>query len=152
MPGMKTYYSLSEGQRQPAKRRSWRWWLLPLVMAVAGSGCTRKAMVAADVNPAGAYTLVSVDGKQVPCEVEHQGHSLRVSSGSFDIDAGGTCTSKVVFAPPSGKEVTRVVKATYTQQGAKLTMRWERAGMTGGTVESNTFTMNNEGMLFQYRK
>jgi hypothetical protein len=31
-------------------------------------------------------------------------------------------------------------------------MQWEGAGTTVGTVEGNDFTMNNEGMVFVYRK
>ena len=42
--------------------------------------------------------------------------------------------------------------ASYTRQGSKLTMKWEGAGMTTGTAEGDTFTMNNEGMVFAYRK
>jgi hypothetical protein len=53
---------------------------------------------------------------------------------------------------PPGGDVNRVVKATYTRENSKLTMRWEGAGTTTGTVEGDTFTMNNEGMIFAYRK
>jgi hypothetical protein len=31
-------------------------------------------------------------------------------------------------------------------------MRWAGAGMTTGTLEGDTFTMNNEGMSFSYHK
>jgi len=31
-------------------------------------------------------------------------------------------------------------------------MNWQGAGTTIGTVEGDTFTMNNEGMVFAYRK
>ena len=31
-------------------------------------------------------------------------------------------------------------------------MKWQGAGLTTGTVEGNTFTMDNEGMLFVYKK
>jgi hypothetical protein len=58
----------------------------------------------------------------------------------------------MVFVPPSGQEVTREVSATYTRQGATLTMQWQGAGRTTGTLTDNTFTMDNEGMLFVYRK
>jgi hypothetical protein len=44
------------------------------------------------------------------------------------------------------------VKATYTREGNKLTMKWQSGGMTIGTVEGDTFTMSNEGMVFVYRK
>ena len=31
-------------------------------------------------------------------------------------------------------------------------MQWQGAGMTTGTVEGNTFTMENEGMVFVYQR
>jgi hypothetical protein len=40
----------------------------------------------------------------------------------------------------------------YTKKGSKLIMQWKGAGTTTGTIECSTFTMNNEGMLFVYRK
>lgn len=116
------------------------------------AGCAPKAKVAGGGNPAGVYSLVSVDGKPVPASVSHEGASLQVRSGTFTFNADGTCSTKTVFVPPSGSEVAREVSATYTRQGSKLTMRWEGAGTTAGTVEGDTFTMNNEGMVFVYRK
>jgi hypothetical protein len=121
-------------------------------MVAGAAGCKPPAEVAADVNPAGTYALVSVDGKAVPCTVEHDGHALTIKSGSFMIGADGACSSQVVFSPPSGGEATREVKATYTREGPKLTMKWEGAGMTVGTVAGDTFSMNNEGMIFAYRR
>jgi len=34
---------------------------------------------------------------------------------------------------------------TVKREGAKLTMKWEGAGITMGSMEGNTFTMDNEG-------
>ena len=93
-----------------------------------------------------------VDGKKVPAIVSHEGNHLPVRSGSFTISPDGKCTSKLTFVPPSGAESTMEVKATSTREGPKLKMQWEGAGMTTGTVEGNTFTMENEGMVFVYRK
>ena len=121
-------------------------------MVMAWAGCKQHAKVAADSNPVGTYALVSVDGNQVPCTVQHQGHALAVKSGVFIINSDGTCSSRVVFSPPSGGDSTREVKATYTRQGSKLTMKWEGAGMTTGTSKGDSFTMNNEGIIFAYRK
>lgn len=125
---------------------------MPLLVAAALTGCKPPSNATADANPIGNYVLVSVNGNNVPCDTEHDGTKLTVKSGSFTIAADGTCSCTTVFVPPSGKEVNREVKATYTQEGAKLTMKWQRAGMTVGTVEGDKFTMNNEGMLFAYRK
>ncbi len=126
--------------------------LLPLCLFLACAGCNKEPKASADINPVGTYALVSVDGKKVPCAIEHEGHSVNVKSGSFIINADGTCSSRMVFSPGSGADATREVKATYTRQGSQLTMRWEGAGMTTGTVEGDTFTMNNEGMVLAYRK
>jgi len=101
----------------------------------------------------GAYTLVSVSGNKVPCTVQHEGAALGVKSGTFIFNADGTCSSKVSFTPPSGVEAVREVKATYIRQGpGAFTMQWEGAGMTDGTLAGDTFTMNNEGMIFVYQK
>jgi hypothetical protein len=109
-------------------------------------------MVADGYDPTGVYTLVTVNGTNVPVTVPHSGSTLQVNSGTFTINADGTCSSKVTFVPPSGTSATREVKATYTRAGPKLTMRWERAGTTTGTLGTNTFTMNNEGMILGYRR
>ncbi len=100
----------------------------------------------------GVYSLVSVDGKKVPGTISHGGHTLEVRSGTFTIARDGNCTSKLTFVPPSGVESTMEVKATSTREGAKLKMQWVGAGITTGKIEGNTFTMENEGMVFTYKK
>lgn len=114
--------------------------------------CKPKAHVAQNVDPAGVYALVSVNGSAVPASVSHDGTALQVRAGTFTINADGTCSTKTVFVPPSGQEATRDVSATYTTAGSKLTMKWQGAGMTTGIIEGNTFTMDNEGMVFIYRR
>ena len=116
------------------------------------SACKPEAKVAEGGDFAGVYALVSVNGNPVPASVSHEGATLQVRSGTFTIKADATCSTKTVFVPPSGSEATREVSATYTQEGSKLTMRWKGAGTTTGTIQGNTFTMNNEGMVFVYRK
>lgn len=126
--------------------------LLPLLLVLAWAGCKPHANDAADTNPVGTYALVSADGKKVPCNVEHDGHTIAVKSGSFIINADGTCSSKMEFSLPSGPQSTREVKAKYTRDGTRLDMLWEGAGRTTGTIEGGTFTMNNAGMVLVYRK
>jgi len=121
-------------------------------MAMVCAGCKQGAEVAASVNPVGTYTLVSVDGKQIPCALTHEGVTPTIKSGVFTINADGTCSSIIDLSLPSGGDVSREVKATYTRQGSVLTMKWEGAGITTGTVEDRTFTMNNEGIVFAYRR
>lgn len=103
----------------------------------------------AAVEPFGTYALVSVDGKKVPCTVTHEGQAMTIQSGSFIVNRDGTCLSKIALG---GEDSTPEVKATFKQEGATLTMQWEGAGTTTGTLDGNTFKMTNEGMALVYRK
>lgn len=129
-----------------------------LLMALGLTGCkdSTPARPSADsggtAQIAGEYALVSVDGKPVPCVVSHEGADVNMKSGVFTITADGTCRSVSTFSVASYPDVHRVVDATYTRAGTELTMRWKGAGMTTGAVKGDTFTMNNEGMIFIYRK
>jgi hypothetical protein len=116
------------------------------------TGCKNESSATADINPAGDYALVSVDGKTVPCSLSHEGVAMIVKSGTFTFNSDGTCRSLSTFSVPPHPDVHREVKATYTRQGAELTMRWQGAGMTKGRLNGHEFTMNNEGMIFSYRK
>ena len=126
--------------------------LLSLLTLLAMTGCKQELAPAAAREPIGVYNLVSVDGKKVPCSVTHEGVALTVKSGSFTLNADGTGRSLSTFAVPPNPDVRRDVKATYTRQGPELTLRWAGAGMTKGNLDGDTFTMNNEGMIFIYRK
>jgi hypothetical protein len=126
--------------------------LMAALLMPAWTGCKPETHVTADINPAGVYTLVSVDGKSLPCNLAHEGAAMTIKSGVFTINADGSCRSQITFSVPSRGDMSREVKATYTRQGAELTMQWEGAGMTTGNINGNTFTMTNEGMVFSYRK
>lgn len=127
-----------------------------VVAAIAATlfatACRTQPSAGPSLEAVGEYALVAVDGHEVPATVHHEGATLEVRSGAFRIAPDGTCASKTVFIAPNGVEVTREVDATYTQQGSTLTMRWKGAGTTVGTVDGIMFTMDNEGMLFVYRK
>jgi hypothetical protein len=118
----------------------------------SSSGTSSAGAGRTEPNPVGTYALESVDGKALPCTLQHEGQSPTIKSGTFVINADGTCSSKVNFSLPTGGDNSREVKATFKRDGAKLTMKWEGAGTTTGMVESNTFTLNNEGMTFTFRK
>ena len=129
--------------------------VLLAVLLLAGfllSACKQESKTAAGGDITGVYTLVSVNDNKVPASVSHDGANLQVRSGSFTINADGTCGTKTTFVPPNGAEATRDVSATYAKEGSNLTMKWQGAGMTTATIESGTLTMNNEGMLLVYKK
>jgi hypothetical protein len=155
---MKSNQNELNGERRRTASRLLQLFVLLVFIVVAGAGCKQNAKVAADpkevkvaadISPVGTYALVSIDGNKVPCTLQHEGHTMAIDSGAFIINPDGTCSSKMVL---SGRDSAIEVKASYTRQDSKLTMHWQGAGMTTATVEGDSFTMNNEGMVFAYRK
>lgn len=103
-------------------------------------------------NVIGTYSLATVDGKKVPCTISHQGSSIQIASGSFQIRPDGGCNSRIQFVSPSGKPAEKEVAANWTQDGKSLNFQWKGAGKTIGAIEGDTFTMKNEGMVFAYQR
>jgi hypothetical protein len=126
--------------------------LLAACLLLMLTGCQHKAVVQSAPDLAGTYALASVDGQPVPCVVTHENTTMTVQSGAFTITADGHCTSRMTVTVGSQKDMTIVREASCRQNGAELVMRWKGMGMTKGTVAANDFTMNNEGMVFVYRK
>lgn len=120
--------------------------------ALLFTACQHRTNSTDNQDLAGVYPLVSVNGKTLPAQISHGNANLEVRAGSFTFNADGTCGTSTVFVPPSGKEVKREVSASYTREGGQIKMKWKGAGRTTGVLEGQTFTMNNEGMLFVYRK
>ena len=105
-----------------------------------------------DENIVGVYNLIKVNGSKLPATISHGNVQRKVYSGTFTINADRTCISKIIFGPPSGEKNTRKVEATYTKKGSTLKMKWKGAGWTKGTIKGDAFKMNNEGMIFAYKK
>jgi len=137
---------------QPTQRQYSPWAPLLVCIGIALAGCGQAPKTAQQETVTGTYALVAVDGNKPPCTLQHQGNSVKIKSGAFTIKADGTCSSRIVFSLPSGEESSKEVSATYTQEGTKLNMQWQGAGKTVGTIEGDNFTMNNEGIVFAYRK
>ncbi len=148
---MKTKQSANDFNRENYTARIVAVSLLAILLLPALTGCKNKTVVTGP-DPVGVYTLVSVDGKTLPCTLTHAGTTMNIQSGSFTITAEGKCTSSINLSMGSNQNLTKITQATFTQSGAELTMNWERAGTTRGSVADDTFTMNNEGMIFAYRK
>ena len=125
---------------------------LAVGMVLVMVGCKPARVASHQAVPAGVYTLVSVDGSPVPAKVTHGGHAMEVRSGALTFEAGNACATRTAFALTGGKEIVREVQATYTRSGAHLKMKWKGAGTTTGTLEGETFTLENEGMKFVYRR
>lgn len=149
------FISVEPSENNGVRRRSiWHLLMLcamALLLVPLWVGCKQPIGAASDINPVGTYQLVKVGGKELPCAVAHEGAPV-VKSGVFSINPDATCSSKILFSVASHADELREVKATYTRIGARLTMKWEGAGVTIGSVAGDTFTMDNEGIIFEYRR
>lgn len=139
------------GKHHRTVQHNLQWFFLCLLMALGWVGCKQDAKVADDINPTGTYALVTINGNTLPYTIKSEGGVI-AKSGSFTINADGTCSSKIILSRPAGDDATMEVKATYTLKGSTLTMKWQGAGTTTGTIEENKFSMVNEGVTFAYRK
>jgi hypothetical protein len=126
--------------------------LLPACKQEAGTPGKQTASAPAKSDHVGTYVLATINGKNLPCTPPHEGGAPEVQSGSITLNADGTHSSITTFKVPSGQVGNREVSGTYTREGARFTLQWKGAGTTTATIEGNTFTMNNEGMLMAYRK
>jgi hypothetical protein len=152
MPCMKSMHPRSSQTGRVVALRVLGCLLLLLVAFLLLPGCERGANPPGGPSISGTYVLVTVDGNKLPYTVAHEGGAPKVLSGTFTIANDGTCKSKIEFVLPSGAASTREVSGTFTREGPTLQMRWTGAGTTVGTLKGDNFSMNNEGIVFAYRK
>ena len=103
-------------------------------------------------SPAGVYKLMSVDGKNVPCAINHDGRKMDVQSGHFTITTNSRITSVMTISVGDRRDIRVERTATYTAKSGALTMKWQNAGTTKGQIVGQTFTMTNEGIAYVYQK
>ena len=129
---------------------------LGLLLALALCALARGRAQTTDrpaVNPAGEYQLASVDGKSLPCTIDHGGTPMIIQSGRFTITTTNhQCLSVMTVSVGDRKDIRIETRATYTLDGSDLTMKWQNAGTTRGRVAGQTFTMTNEGRAFVFKK
>jgi len=126
--------------------------LLPACKQRAGSADKQVTIALARSDYVGTCNLVSINGAKLPCTPPHEGGAPEVQSGAITLKADGSLNTTTAFKVPSGKVVNREVSGTYMRDGSKFEMQWTGAGRTTAILEGSTFTMNNEGMMFAYRK
>lgn len=126
--------------------------LVVSALALLAVGCQQQPKSSTPPDATGTYTLATVGGQKLPCTPPHQGGAPEVRAGSITLQADGTFTSTMTYAGPGGQAGSRDFSGTYTRQGSSFKLQWKGAGTTTATLDGNIFTMNNEGLLFAYRK
>ena len=121
--------------------------------ATQGSGGRAAAQEPASADLAGTYNLVTVDGHELPYAITHEGTpGPTVVGGSLTLNKDATFVASFSFGGPNGETMKRDLKGTYVKDGADLDLAWEGAGHTKVTVDGKKLTMNNEGILWAFKK
>jgi hypothetical protein len=128
--------------------------LLPVVLSLGlGLGACKPPVTAAKTkDPAGTYTLLSIDGNKLPWTPPHEGGAPEVRSSTFTLNADGTFNSTMSYGMPSGVSSSRKFSGTYARTGDRLDFQWNGAGRTSAAYEGDSFTMTNEGVAFAYTR
>ena len=102
---------------------------------------------------AGTYTLATVDGHAVPYAPMHGGQQApEVAGGSLTLNTDGTFSSEMRFTNPEIRVMGGSSKGNFVLERDEYVLSWEGAGKTLVQIDGDTLTMNNEGMLFVYKK
>jgi len=121
---------------------------LSLAVALALAACGGEAD-----DPTGTYDMVSIDGNALPYAPTHQGQKgPEIVSGSLTLNADGTFAFSMGYRLPGGATQSNNLKGTYTMEGSECRLKWEGAGTTPGDWEGDTFSFNNEGMVFAFER
>ncbi len=110
---------------------------------------------------AGMYQLVTVDGHAIPFTPVHPdappnaGPGPEVLASTMIMRPDGSFVMAMSYRLPPGREpLFRAMPLTgrWTGEGGAYVGNWDGAGRTPLTLSGDTLTMNNEGMLFAYKK
>jgi hypothetical protein len=125
---------------------------LSAVLSLGLTACKQPVTSATTKDPAGTYTLVSIDGNKLPWTPPHEGSPPEVRSSTLTLNADGTFNSTMNYGRPSGVSSSRDFSGTYTRKGDRLDFQWNGAGRTSAAYEGDSFTMTNEGIVFAYTR
>jgi len=104
-------------------------------------------------NVSGEYTLVSIDSNPIPYAPTHEGQQgPQVLGGSMVLNEDGTFSMTMDYAGAPGNTISRDFSGTYEQSRDAFVFTWEGAGKTPVTIEAETLTLDNEGILFVFEK
>ena len=129
-----------------------RLFLVLSVMGLCLASCSQAPRTTNTFDHAGTYELVTINGNELPYTPPHEGGAPQVRSSTFTLNADGTFSSTFTYGMPSVNPFSRDFSGTYTREGSRFSFQWKGAGRTTATLEGNTLTMDNEGVLFAYRK
>lgn len=121
---------------------------------------TPVAAVAPDT-PAGSWDLVSIDGAKLPAVPVDRDRppgappAPEIVAGRLVLAADGTFTQRleIRFEREGAQQtMSRDFTGTWRREGAGYVLEWPGAGRTPATLEGDSFTYDNAGMLLRFQR
>ena len=112
-------------------------------------------------NIAGAYTLQTVGGEELPVVLEESVTFLReITAGSLTLNQDASCSGVSVFRETVFSETeldmvttnTVTEACTYTFNNGALALTIEFRVPFNGSITGSTLTLNSDGVVFIYEK
>lgn len=138
-----------------------RFAVLAVATAVAGFTTAARRPTTQGTQPpiAGIYRLVTIDGRAIPVAPVHPGAPANVQApevlaSTMILRPDGSFIMAMAYrnAPGRPQYSAQPFSGTYAPDSDAFVARWDGAGSTRLTLANDTLVMNNEGMLFAYRK
>ena len=105
---------------------------------------------------AGNYTLRTIDGQDLPAVIlQVLNDKVEVTAGSLRINSDLTFSSSLTAAATTSGTTTSATDTqtgTYTLNGTAITLRFQDASTSTGSITGNTLTVIDEGLSLVYRK
>ena len=105
---------------------------------------------------AGIYVLATIDGHALPHAPTHGGHAApEVSAATLELAPDGSFRMSMRYRMGSGaKERTGTRDFTGRARVADeaFRLKWDGAGETAARLRGDTLVLDNEGVLFAYRR
>lgn len=109
---------------------------------------------------AGRYTLRTIDGNPIPVSPVHPGapanaRAPEVLASTLVLREDGTFIMAMSYREPTSgghRFFDMPFSGTWAPDGAGYRMRWDGAGQTGVTIRGDTLVLDNERIIFLYRR
>ena len=123
--------------------------LFPILFLACGDSTGPEAI-------AGNYTLRTIDGQDLPAVIlQVLNDKVEVTAGSLRINSDLTFSSSLTAAATTSGTTTSATDTqtgTYTLNGTAITLRFQDASTSTGSITGNTLTVIDEGLSLVYRK
>ena len=132
--------------------------LLSLALALAIVGCgSDSSSEPTNASVAGTWTLQSVNGSQLPFTLSNVGSTkIELVSSVVNVTSAGTWTSTSQTRTTINGQATTSTgtqAGTYTLSGSAVAIRsTDGTTVQAGTVNGNTLTLAQTGLVFVYQK